>query len=178
MKTFTDAAGRTWRIALTLGAAMRVKDALGIDLLQPEQASEDDPTPVLTRLGTDEILLGEVICCLLADQFEANRVTEQDVRDAFDGKTLLAAQQAFYEELIDFFQSRGRSDRAKAVATQARVIEAAVRAVEAKLEAIDIDAEIAAALPGVNLPGAGAGAGAMSGSSPAPSASAPTNSAD
>ena len=44
MKTFTDAAGRTWTIALNLGTAMAVKDKLGVDLLQPE---DGDP-PVLT----------------------------------------------------------------------------------------------------------------------------------
>jgi hypothetical protein len=53
MKTFNDAAGRTWTISLNLGTAIAVKDALGIDLLQPEQG---DP-PLLTRLGTDELLL-------------------------------------------------------------------------------------------------------------------------
>jgi hypothetical protein len=154
MKTFNDAAGRTWTISLTLGTAARVKDALGLDLLQPESG---DP-PLLTRLGTDELLLGEVICCLLAGQLEAQKVTEEQVRDAFDGNTLLAAQKAFYEELIDFFRGRGRADRAKAVAAQAKVIEAAVKAVEARIDALDIEDAIA---------------GAMSGQSPVPSASTP-----
>ena len=31
-------------------------------------------------------------------------------RAGFDGATLLAAQKAFYEELVDFFRSRGRAD--------------------------------------------------------------------
>ena len=60
MKTFTDAAGRDWKITLTLGAAMAVKARLGVDLLQPELG---DP-PLLTRLGTDEMLLGEVLCAM------------------------------------------------------------------------------------------------------------------
>jgi len=154
MKTFTDTAGRTWTISLNLGTAMAVKDALGIDLLQPEAGAP----PLLTRLGTDELLLGEVICCLLAGQFEANKVTAEDVRASFDGATLLAAQKAFYEELIDFFRQRGRADRARAVETQAKMIEAAVKAIETRIEGIDIDETIR---------------GAMSGSSPEPSASIP-----
>jgi len=154
MKAFTDTAGRTWTISLNLGTAMAVKDALGIDLLQPEAG---DP-PLLTRLGTDELLLGEVICCLLASQFEAHKVTAEDVRASFDGATLLAAQKAFYEELVDFFRQRGRADRARAVETQARMIEAAVRAVETRIAGIDVDETIR---------------GAMSGSSPGPSASIP-----
>ena len=154
MKTFTDAAGRTWTLSLNLGTALKVRDTLDVDLLQPEQG---DP-PLLTRLGTDELLLGQVICCLLADQLEAHKVTEDDVRAGFDGQTLLAAQTAFYEELVGFFRSRGRTDRARAVETQSRVITEAVKAIEARIEALDVDQAIR---------------GALSGPSPEPSASTP-----
>jgi len=154
MKTFTDAAGRTWSVSLTLGAAMAVKSKLAIDLLQPEQG---DP-PLLTRLGTDEMLLGEVLCALLESQFDAHGVTEADVVAAFDGRTLLAAQQAFYEEYVDFFRSRGRADRAAAVEKQSRMIEAAVRAVQTRIDGFDIDTAIR---------------GAMSGASPEASGSTP-----
>ena len=165
MKTFTDAAGRTWTIALNLGTALAVKDRLGVDLLQPEAG---DP-PLLTRLGTDELLLGEVLCALLEEQFDANKVTAEDVRAGFDGATLLAAQKAFYEELVDFFRGRGRADRARAVQTQERMIEAAVRAIETRIEGIDIDEAIRNAVSEGDEPIRGA----MSGSSPGPSASIP-----
>ena len=148
MKTFNDAAGRTWTLALNLGTALAVKSKLGIDLLQPEVGEP----PLLTRLGTDELLLGEVLCALLENQFVANKVTEADVRLAFDGKTLLSAQKAFYEELEDFFRSRGRIDRAQAVAAQARLIAKATLAIEQKLAAIDLDAMIDGALSS-SLPG-------------------------
>jgi len=154
MKTFTDAAGRTWTLTLNLGTAMKVKAKLDVDLLQPEAG---DP-PLLTRLGTDEMLLGEALCAMLDGQFETHKVTADDVRAAFDGQTLLAAQKAFYEELIGFFRSRGRNDRAKAVAKQMAMIDAAVTAIETRIDGIDIDETIR---------------GAMSGESPAPSASTP-----
>jgi len=144
MKAFTDRAGRSWTITLTLGTAMTVKEQLGVDLLQPEAG---DP-PLLTRLGTDEMLLGEVLCAMLQQQFEAQGVTAEEVRNGFDGQTLLAAQKAFYEELIDFFQSRGRTDRAKAVAKQVKMIDAAVVAVETRIDALDIDRTIAGAMSG------------------------------
>src|SRR5690554_1640361 len=142
MKTFTDAAGRTWTITLNLGTAMKVKAKLDIDLLQPEAGEP----PLLTRLGTDEMLLGEVLCAMLEGQFETHKVSEEDVRAAFDGQTLLAAQKAFYEELIGFFRSRGRNDRAKAVAKQMAMIEAAVTAVETRIDALDIDQAIQSAM--------------------------------
>ena len=123
MKTFNDKDGRVWEISLTLDSAIRVKDVLDIDLLQPELG---DP-PLITRLGTDEMLLGQVLCCLLGDQFEKHNVSEQDVRRAMDGATIMAAQTAFYDELVDFFQHRGRADRARAVAKQAQVISQATK---------------------------------------------------
>ncbi len=168
MKTFTDAAGRTWTIGLNLGTALTVKDRLGIDLLQPEQG---DP-PLLTRLGTDELLLGEVLCVLLSGQFEAHGVDEADVRASFDGSTLLAAQKAFYEELVGFFQSRGRSDRARAVATQQRLIEAAVQAAQARIEALDVD-ETVRLVMSKPTEGKAKTDGGMSGGSPGPSGSIP-----
>jgi hypothetical protein len=144
MKTFTDKAGRTWTISLSLGTAMMVKEKLGVDLLQPEQG---DP-PLITRLGTDEMLLGEVLCALLGNQFEAYKVTEADVRMSFDGQTLCAAQQAFYEELVDFFQNRGRMDRAKAVAKQMQLIEKGVKAIETRIDALDVGNLIDGAMSG------------------------------
>ena len=146
MKTFTDVAGRTWTLALTLGSAMKVKAKLDIDLLQPEAG---DP-PLLTRLGTDELLLGEVLCALLEGQFEARRVTGDDVRAAFDGRTLLAAQEAFYGELEDFFRMRGRGDRALAVAKQKALIAAAIKAAETRIGALDIGEAIRGATSGAS----------------------------
>ena len=151
MKTFTDAANRSWTITLNLATAMAVKAKLGVDLLQPEAG---DP-PLLTRLGTDEILLGEVLCAMLEGQFATCSVTADDVRNAFDGATLLAAQKAFYEELVDFFRSRGRGDRAKAVAKQKALIEAAVAAIETRIDGLDVDQTIDGAMSG-ELPEASA----------------------
>ena len=109
------------------------------------EAGEADVT---TRLGTDEMLLGEVLCAMLEGQFVTHKVTEDDVRNGFDGQTLLAAQKAFYEELIDFFRSRGRTDRAKAVAKQMAMIDAAVTAIETRIDGIDIDETIRGAMSG------------------------------
>jgi len=135
MKTFKDKADRNWTIGINLAVAKRLRDTLNVDLLQPEIG---DP-PLLTRLGTDEILLGEVLCVLLSDQFDAHKVDANDVLAAFDGQTLLAAQEAFYEDLVDFFRGRGRTDRAKAVARQAEMIATMVARAEKKIDQIDID---------------------------------------
>lgn len=144
MKTFKDTQGRQWNISINLGTAMAIKDSLGIDLLQPEAG---DP-PLLTRIGTDEILLGQILCGLLEDQFEKHNLTAKDVRMSFDGDTLLAAQKAFYEEMVDFFLARGRTDRSKAVAAQMKLIDKAIAAIENKVDKIDIDALVDGQLSG------------------------------
>ena len=138
MKNFRDSTGREWTIALNLGTAMRIKDTLGLDLLQPEVG---DP-PLITRLGTDEMLLGEVICAFLSDQFDKHDLNESQVKAAFDGATLLAAQEAFYGELADFFRSRGRADRTKAIEKQELLIKAAIKANETRIDAYDVETEI------------------------------------
>ena len=146
MQSFIDTQGRTWSMTLNLGSAMKIRDRLGIDLLQPELG---DP-PLLTRLGTDEILLGEVVCILLESQFEVHKVTADDVYTAFDGKTLQAAQEAFYQEMIHFFRQSGRTDRANAIEKQRRMIVAGIKAVEARLNLIDETTQVEAILNQTN----------------------------
>ncbi|MFA5265154.1 MAG: hypothetical protein WC378_15130 [Opitutaceae bacterium] len=154
MKSFRDAKDREWTISLTIGSAMRIRDKLKVDLLQPEQGTP----PLMTRLGTDEMLLAEILLALMEGQFEKNEMTEQDVMNSFDGKTFLAAQTALYDELSDFFQSRGRADRAAAMKKQSATIQKAIQTATEKIEALDIDEVIH---------------GVTSGSSPEPSESTP-----
>lgn len=138
MKTFIDSASRTWTILLTINAVKRVRDLLGINLLEPEAG---DP-PLLTRLGTDEILLCDVIYCLVKPQADEKGVTDEEFGAALGGQAILAAQKAFYEELIDFFHQRGREDRVKAVTTQQKVIDLAVQRAGAKIDGVDIEKEL------------------------------------
>ena len=144
MRQFNDKHNQTWKVEINLGTAMQVKAALNIDLLTPEAGEP----PLLARLATDEFLLGNVICELLRRQFEERKLTEADVYAAFDGASLLAAQEAFFGELADFFQSRGRTDRATAVRKQAVLMQAAIKAAQAKVEAIPPPPEICGAMSG------------------------------
>lgn len=148
MMIFSDSDGRVWHLRLSLGAVMDLRDELGIDLMHPESG---DP-PLIARLSTDELLLGQVICSLLADQFDTHGLDAWQVRRSFDGATLLAAATAFWKELEDFFRQSGRPDRAKAVAKQADVIRRAVAASEAKIDAIDPDALVTATDGGTSGP--------------------------
>ena len=138
MRYFKDSSGREWSISVTIGAAMLLKEKLGIDLLQPEQGK----VPLVTRLGTDEILLAQTIATLLEKQFDEKKVSATDIYDLFDGATLEAAHKAFYEDLIDFFQKSGRDDRATIIRRQMEVIMLGVEKMKTRIEGIDIQARL------------------------------------
>ena len=150
MKTFTDNAGRTWTLTLTIDAAKRVKSLLDVNLLELEAG---DP-PLLTRLGTDVILLCDTIFALVKPQADAAGVTDEQFAAAMGGDAILAAQTAFYEELVDFFRKLGRTDLAKAVDAQRRMIDLAVQRIETRIDRLDLEAAIETTLgePSTNSP--------------------------
>ena len=138
MRSFTDNAGRTWTIALSIGAVKRLKGLLGVDLLA---LAEGDP-PLLTRLGTDVILLCDIIFALVKPQADQACVTDEQFGAALGGDAILSAQKAFYEELADFFLKLGRGDLARALSAQQALIGAAVAETQRRLEVIDPEAEV------------------------------------
>ena len=138
MRTFADNAGRTWTITLTIDAAKRVKCLLDVNLLELEAG---DP-PLLTRLGTDVILLCDVIYALVKPQADGVGLTDEQFGAALGGEAILAAQTAFYEELVDFFRKLGRGDLARAVDAQRRMIDLAIARIETRLDKLDLEAAI------------------------------------
>jgi hypothetical protein len=157
MKTFADSAGRTWTVSLTLDSVKRVRDLLGVNLLELDQGEP----PLLTRIGTDVILLCDMIFAILKPQADAAGVSDAEFGAALGGEVIMAAQKAFYEELVGFFRQLGRGDLARAVEAQQRMILLAVAAVERRIEGVDVEGEIEKTL------------GSWSGSSPASSGSTP-----
>ena len=140
MQSFTDNAGRTWTLALTYGSAKRVKGLLGddVDLLALEQG---DP-PLLTRLGTDVMLLCDVIFALLKPQADEQGVSDEQWAETMGGDAIMAAQDGLYEEIISFFQSRARADIVAAARKQKVMIDLAVKAGEERIEKMDAEAEV------------------------------------
>ncbi len=146
MQSFTDNENRTWMVTLTIGSAKRVRALLGVNLLapcEPDPEGGADALPLLTHLGTDVILLCDVIFALIKLQADEQGVTDEQWAEAMGGDAILAAQQAFYEELADFFHRRGRQDVEKAVRTQERMIVLMIEANERKFGEIEPEKEVA-----------------------------------
>jgi len=150
MKPLTDSVGRAWEVTVNVGAVRRVRDLLGVDLM--DVAGGD----LLDRLADDPVLLVDVLYVLVKPQADAKGVSDEDFGRAMVGGVLDEATSALMKELLDFFPS---AQRARALGKMARKIEAQQAAVT----------EAAAALASMGLPAeASAEAGGRSsGNSPA-----------
>jgi hypothetical protein len=156
MKAFTDAEKRTWELTVNVNTIKRVRDLLGVDLL--DVANGD----LFSRLSDDACLLVDVIFVLVKPAADALKVSDEDFGRALVGDVLGAASAALVQDLLDFFP---RAQRGRALGRLARALEA--RAAEAKGTA-EVLARMAAD------PGApGPTSGASSTSAPAPAAATP-----
>ena len=152
MKPFTDSAGRTWEVTVNVGAVRRVRDILGVDLM--DVAGGD----LLDRLADDPVLLVDVLYVLVKPQADAKGISDEDFGRGMVGGALDEAASALMKELLDFFPS---AQRARALGKMARKIEAQQAAVT---EAV---AALAAIPPSAVAASAAKADGASSGNSPA-----------
>lgn len=105
MKTFTDNAGRTWTLALTVNSLKRVKGLAQIDLANVLQARPEREVPLLAELEEDLLLFAETLFALVQPQAAQTGVSQEEFDRACGGAVLAEAQRVFWEELVDFFRS-------------------------------------------------------------------------
>ncbi|HMO16239.1 MAG TPA: hypothetical protein PKD64_18935 [Pirellulaceae bacterium] len=110
MKTFADNTGRTWSIAINVGAVKRVRASLDVNLLDAVEGK------LIERLVSDPILLCDVIFVLCQQEAETRGITDEQFGQAMAGDAIDAATSALLEELVDFFPSGKRQVLAKALA--------------------------------------------------------------
>lgn len=125
MREFKDNEGRPWRLAITVGAAARVKDMVQIDIVEEEQQADGSIRKIDRRIPFDLIdvssigralevirsrytTIGEVLYAILCRQVDERKLSREDFLDGLRGDSLEAAQKALEEELVDFFPLRLR----------------------------------------------------------------------
>ena len=106
MREFTDSKRRLWNISITLGTAKRVKELVGVDVINPSSIT-DDGTEVIQRLLNDDLFVGQVCAALMDNQ--------KPPLDEFDGATIREMERAFWQEYRFFFAERGKQYLAKAI---------------------------------------------------------------
>ena len=117
MRQFTDTKERVWDVELNVRQMKRVRDVLGIDLVNVIQAVRDGTvaTDTLDRVANDPILLVDILWVLCEGQAKAAGVTVDDFGSSLAGDSISDATRAFLDELVDFFPGARRLYLKKAV---------------------------------------------------------------
>ena len=117
MRQFTDTKERVWDVELNVRQMKRVRDVLGIDLVNVIQAGKDGAvaTDTLDRVANAPILLVDILWVLCEGQAKAAGVTDDDFGSSLAGDSISDATRAFLDELVDFFPGARRLFLKKAV---------------------------------------------------------------
>lgn len=100
MHSFHDSQGRKWSLSLSLAQAKKLKDTLGVDLL--------DGGPSINRLASDPYTVANVLYLLCESQAAAAGVTDEQFGEALAGDAIDDATEALLNALVDFFPKRQR----------------------------------------------------------------------
>jgi hypothetical protein len=123
VREFKDDEGRPWRLALTVGSALRVRDMVTVEIAEiddegkPTGSRRTVPFDIVdlgTIAQTFQVLrgqfakLGEILYALLVRQCEERKLDREQFLEGLRGDALEAAAKALEEELVDFFPLRLR----------------------------------------------------------------------
>jgi len=153
MREFKDNADRPWSIEVHVAAVKRVRDLVGVDLLEIVEGT------LIEKLIRDPILLCDIVYALCKPQADERdpRVTDEEFGRAMAGDAIEHATEALLEELVSFCPSpRDRQNLGRVLEATKRVMDRARDMVEAKLESGELERiaeEALDQLPG-QLPGA------------------------
>ena len=141
MKTFTDNKDRVWEVELNIRQMKRVRDVLGIDLVNVISANKDGTvsTDTLERVANDPILLVDILWVLCEGQAKTAGVTDDVFGSSLAGDSISEATRAFLDELVDFFPGARRAILKKAVGLARRYEEENAAALEKALESPEFE---------------------------------------
>ena len=143
MKTFTDNAGRSWDISVTVDAVKRVRSLLDVDLMDAASGK------LIQELAEDPVLLCDVIYCIVKPQADEREVTDEDFGKAMAGDAIDQATTAFLEDLVNFFPSLRRQMLEK-VLTKLKNLEAiAAEVVNKRLDSPELETQMRAELESI-----------------------------
>ena len=153
MRKFEDSKGRAWEVEINVTAIKRVKDLLGVDLMDALDGK------LIERLAGDPVLLVDAVYCLCKDQADRESVSDEDFGRAMAGDAIERASEAFLEELVASFPQPRRGLLAKALGKLKTLEATAIRMGEANLDSGDLERQLQEAMSGAlsgNLPGSSA----------------------
>lgn len=149
MKTFNDLEGHVWTLEIVIGDIPRIYEETGIHLLRLDRPIEEEkeawlddmgqPMMAIQRLMLDLPILYRVIYSLVAEE-AANVCPTPKEWGRRISKVHGAAYDAFFEELIDFFQNVRQTWMAASIEKQQQVRKAMERSISGVFDKVDPEA--------------------------------------
>ena len=138
MSMFKDKDGREFLLSVNITTVKRVRTLLGVDLLN---ISEGDP-PLVMRLGTDPVLLVDVVYALIKPELDAANITDEQFGINLGGEGYPQAEKAFWDELEAFFRGLRRLDLVSVLDKSKVAIRTMVDVGREEVEAEDVAAKV------------------------------------
>lgn len=146
MREFKDEEGRPWRVALTIGSVLRVKDMVSVDVVDEstgqaskrpfDMADAGQIAQTFQVLRSQFATIGEVLYAVLVKQVEERKLSREEFLDGLRGDSLEAAAKVLEAELVDFFPPRLRRMVALLASKMDQVADEMMTAAEASLAAV------------------------------------------
>jgi hypothetical protein len=136
MKTFTDNLDRSWDVAIDVTTIKRVRDLVGVDLLEIVDGS------LIEKLIRDPVLLCDVVYAVCKPQADERDppVTDDEFGRAMAGDVIEHATTALLEDLVSFCPSpRDRTNLGRVLEATNRVMDRARDLVEQKLDSGELE---------------------------------------
>lgn len=136
MATFTDRAGREWKVELNTTAVKRVRSLTSVDLLN---LSEE--YGLFTGMLSDPLTLVDVLYAVCEPQCCEQGVSDEQFGEGMAGDAIDKATQCLLDELIGFFPNARQRANLGAIREKTEAfIDRAMDAVEARIGSGEIEA--------------------------------------
>lgn len=149
MREFKDEEGRPWRVALTIGSVLRVKDMVQVDVVDEstghvskrpfDMADAGQIAQTFQVLRSQFATIGEVLYAVLVRQIDERKLSREEFLDGLRGDSLEAAGKVLEQELVDFFPPRLRKMVALLASKMDEVASEMMAKAEASLAAATIE---------------------------------------
>ena len=143
MKTFTDNAGRSWDISVTVDAIKRVRSLLDVDLMEAAAGK------LIQQLADNPVLLCDVIYCIVKPQADEKEITDEAFGKAMAGDAIDQATSAFLEDLVNFFPIQRREMLQKVLVKLKNLEAIAAEVVNKRLDSPELETQMRAELESI-----------------------------
>lgn len=110
-RSFTDAAGRTWSLRVSVGTLPRLRDQMAVDVA----AVVEQPLDIFVKLTTEDEFLAGVLWAIVEPEAVARGVTAEEFADAILGPQLYDAGRVVCNAIVDFFRDPRARDAVREV---------------------------------------------------------------